>query len=82
MAARSARATVGPPAPPSSPMTDTRPRSTCDRITPELPRAPMSEPLVIAAHTSASPSPAASRSSHTETRVSDMLVPVSPSGTG
>ena len=63
-------------------MTETSPRSTCDRITPELPRAPMSEPLLMAEHTSPSSDPAASRSSHTDTSVSDMLVPVSPSGTG
>ncbi len=61
------------------------PRSSCDRMTPELPRAPMSEPWATALQVAAMsgrrrrrrrpprpPSPA----------VRAMLVPVSPSGTG
>ena len=35
------------------PTTSQAPRTICERITPELPRAPMSEPLVIAAATTA-----------------------------
>ena len=67
---------------PASPTTETRPRRICDKMTPELPRAPMSDPWLIAVQTSARLSPAASTSSHTDPSVSDMLVPVSPSGTG
>jgi hypothetical protein len=51
-------------------------------MTPELPRAPINDPLAIAEHTSPSSSVVLSRSSHTDTSVNDMLVPVSPSGTG
>ena len=62
-----------------------RPRRIWLRMTPELPRAPMSEPCVTAWQTSASVGvggelrrPRAT----TASIVSDMLVPVSPSGTG
>jgi hypothetical protein len=82
LADRRARARVGPSQPPAWSMTVTRPRSTWDRMTPELPRAPISDPWLIALHTEARSSPAASSASHTAMRVSDMLVPVSPSGTG
>ena len=58
------------------------PRRIWDRITPELPRAPISEPWLIALHTAARSSPAVSSSSATAASVSAMLVPVSPSGTG
>ncbi len=51
------------------------------RITPELPRAPMSEPRQIAWHTSTIDSECRS-SCPTDSSVSAMLVPVSPSGTG
>ena len=53
-------------------------------MTPELPRAPMSAPVVMARRTSARSAPmgSAARLSTTEASVSDMLVPVSPSGTG
>jgi len=57
------------------------PRSTCDRITPELPRAPMSEPWLMALHTAAMSSTPSS-SATTDSIVKAMLVPVSPSGTG
>ncbi len=57
------------------------PRKICDRITPELPRAPMSEPREIAWHTS-SIELESLRAVLTDSRVSAMLVPVSPSGTG
>ena len=42
----------------------------------------MSEPWAMALHTDAISGSAPSSSSTTERRVSDMLVPVSPSGTG
>ena len=61
--------------------TSATPRRICERITPELPRAPMSEPRDIAVHTSPIASAVAS-SCATDSRVSAMLVPVSPSGTG
>ncbi len=73
---------MAPSHPPAAPITDTSPRSTWDRITPELPRAPMSEPWLMALHTEVRSSPVASSDSTTDTSVSDMLVPVSPSGTG
>ena len=41
-----------------------RPRRICDRITPELPRAPMSEPRLIAWHTSAIDSDCAQLRAH------------------
>ncbi len=58
------------------------PRRICDRITPELPRAPMSEPCEMALQTAARSGPAVLSSSCTDCRVSAMFVPVSPSGTG
>ena len=53
-------------------------------MTPELPRAPMSEPCAMAWHTSdmEASSLSCSSSTRTDSTVSDMLVPVSPSGTG
>ena len=53
-------------------------------MTPELPRAPMSEPCVIALAMSRIEAPAGSISTSETTvpSVSDMFVPVSPSGTG
>ncbi len=51
-------------------------------ITPLLPRAPMREPWAMAEQTSSIRSPASSRASTTDLSVSDMFVPVSPSGTG
>ena len=54
-------------------------------ITPELPRAPMSEPWATAPITAPRSSAGASSSSSAETAawaVMDMFVPVSPSGTG
>ena len=60
------------------------PRSSWDKMTPELPRAPMSEPWAIAWQTSPISADAgfASSSATTEATVRDMFVPVSPSGTG
>ena len=72
----------------SGPSAATRPSATPRRIwlvmTPELPLAPMREPWVMAFATSAMLAPAgrASTSFTTVPRVRDMLVPVSPSGTG
>jgi hypothetical protein len=51
-------------------------------MTPELPRAPMSEPWLMAVHVDAMSGPAPSSSPTTDSRVRAMLVPVSPSGTG
>ena len=64
--------------------TSARPRRIWDRITPELPRAPMSDPWLIALHVGAMSAPRRRRRApRTPTRrVSAMLVPVSPSGTG
>jgi hypothetical protein len=60
------------------------PRSIWLVMTPELPRAPMSEPWVMAFAMSSIEAPAGSASTSFTTvpNVSDMLVPVSPSGTG
>ena len=52
-------------------------------ITPELPRAPMSAPkLIAAAIRSAGPPAAPSASSSAAWTVASMFEPVSPSGTG
>ena len=61
-----------------------RPRRICEVMTPELPRAPMSAPVVMALRTSAAEAPMGSlaRLATTDSSVSDMFVPVSPSGTG
>ena len=61
-----------------------RPRRICDVMTPELPRAPMRAPVVMALRISAPPAPMGrfARFSTTVSSVSDMFVPVSPSGTG
>ncbi len=66
-------------APASSP--SVMPRSSWDRMTPEFPLAPISEPWAMALHTAARSSSSPS-SDTTDSRVSAMLVPVSPSGTG
>ncbi len=60
------------------------PRSSCDRITPELPLAPINDPCPIALQTSSSGAPGSTPSSSltTASSVSAMFVPVSPSGTG
>ena len=58
------------------------PRMICDRITPLLPRAPISEPWLMASHVGSSSPGAASISATTASSVRAMLVPVSPSGTG
>src|ERR1700736_1685670 len=61
-----------------------RPRRICDRITPLLPRAPMSDPCAAAAITEsiASGVGACCASSTAERSVKYMFEPVSPSGTG
>ena len=61
-----------------------RPRKICEVMTPEFPRAPMSAPVVIALRISAPAAPMGrlARFSTTVSSVSDMFVPVSPSGTG
>ncbi len=51
-------------------------------MTPEFPRAPISEPCAMAAHTAGIASGAPASSSSTDSTVNAMLVPVSPSGTG
>ncbi len=67
------------------------PRSSCARIVPELPRAPMSAPWAIACTASAregSPAPVpypentASTAVAADSRVKYRFVPVSPSATG
>jgi hypothetical protein len=55
----------------------------CDRITPELPRAPISAPCDM--HAIIGPAVSSLHpfnSARTDRIVKDMLVPVSPSGTG
>ena len=77
--------TSGPtPASPDAAMRSLMPRRSCERITPELPRAPIRDPCPMALHTSGRPAPASTPSSSltTASRVRAMLVPVSPSGTG
>ena len=77
--------TSGPtPASPAPAMRSLMPRRSWERITPEFPRAPMSDPWPMALHTSARPAPASTpwSSSTTASSVRAMLVPVSPSGTG
>ena len=96
-AAASASATRAPVASPASRSVPVRPRRIWLRMTPLLPRAPMSDPWLIASHVGPRPgSPAgspstrpawptwASRSSSSTTAssVRAMFVPVSPSGTG
>jgi hypothetical protein len=51
-------------------------------MTPELPRAPISEPWLIASHVGRIPAAAAASSSITASTVLARLVPVSPSATG
>ena len=58
------------------------PRKICDKITPLFPRAPMSEPWLTAWQVEAKVSVAPSSSATTASSVRDILVPVSPSGTG
>ena len=68
----------------ASAITSASPRRICDRITPELPRAPSAAPRASAAATSAtSPEAAAgSASTNAERMVNSMLAPVSESATG
>ena len=81
-AAASAAAALAPSMPSASATTLDTPRRICDRITPELPRAPMSDPWLMALHTAARSGPALASSSQTARSVRAMFVPVSPSGTG
>ena len=77
--------TSGPtPASPAAAMRSLMPRRSWERMTPELPRAPIREPCPMALQTSGRPAPASTPASSltTASRVRAMLVPVSPSGTG
>ena len=69
---------------PAAAMRSLMPRRSWERMTPEFPRAPMSDPCPMALHTSGRPDPASTPSSSltTASRVRAMFVPVSPSGTG
>lgn len=59
------------------------PRKSCDKMTPELPRAPLSAPLETASHSSERRLEVHRFISLTaDWMVSDIFVPVSPSGTG
>jgi hypothetical protein len=64
----------------SSRKTSAKPAGIWEVMTPELPRA-HGEPRLIAWHTSGMDS-AVPSSAHTDSSVSAMFVPVSPSGTG
>ena len=59
-----------------------KPLKSCDKITPELPLAPLSEPVDMAFAMDFISSGAASTSFTADRIVSVILVPVSPSGTG
>ena len=68
---------------PHSRKTEQIPRRIWDRMTPELPRAPLSAPLETLSHTSMKALEGQAESSFTaDCIVRDILVPVSPSGTG
>ena len=59
------------------------PLSTCDKMTPEFPRAPINDPCEMAVHTAdLSFASTPFNSSNTDATVKNILVPVSPSGTG
>ena len=59
------------------------PRNSCERMTPELPRAPLSAPLETESHSSERRLEVQRFISFTaDWMVSDIFVPVSPSGTG
>ena len=59
------------------------PRKICERMTPELPRAPRSAPFETQSHTSIKVLEEVMESSLTaDCMVRDIFVPVSPSGTG
>ncbi len=62
--------------------TEQIPRKIWERMTPELPRAPRSAPLEIRSHTDEKSVAAAESSFTADCMVSDIFVPVSPSGTG
>ncbi len=81
-AAVKASAVVRASATPTPLKTAVSPRRIWERITPEFPRAPISDPWLTALHVEAMSSPAPSSSDSTDSTVSAMLVPVSPSGTG
>ena len=83
LAARSASATAGESIVSAAPSTSAAPRTICERMTPELPRAPMSVARVtVCASAGRGASDAASSASTRARIVSAMFVPVSPSGTG
>ncbi len=80
LAPSKASATPEAPTAPAAPRPSARPLRIWERITPELPRAPMSDPWMTALCTAELS--ASSRPATTDSRVRAMLVPVSPSGTG
>ena len=88
VAARSARASSSPRTATPRANASAIPRRICDRITPELPRAPSSAPRAIRRIARLSGLPVGSDDSGSsiascaEVSVSTRLVPVSPSGTG
>ena len=82
VAAVNAAATVAASAASTRENSSLMPRRICDRITPELPRAPISEPWLTALQVGAIAGSASSSSVITDSSVRAMLVPVSPSGTG
>ena len=82
-AASNAAAKVGPSRAAACFTVAANPRMIWLRMTPLLPRAPISEPWLTASQiASRSSAGTASISSTTASSVRDMLVPVSPSGTG
>jgi hypothetical protein len=67
----------------ASPSTSAAPRTICERMTPELPRAPISAARVtVCASAGRGASITSASASTSERMVSAMFVPVSPSGTG
>ncbi len=80
---RASDSSLGPGRPVGQLRPSESPRSSWERMTPELPRAPIREPWAMARQVaSRSGESRASSSSVTDSRVRAMLVPVSPSGTG
>ncbi len=68
---------------PPRPSTSARPRRICDRMTPELPRAPCNAPSASAAATATTSSVGReSARAHADRIVNSMFVPVSASATG
>ena len=83
LAPRNARLRSDELTPSCVPSTSTKPRTICEKITPEFPRAPISAARVTSLATaSLSAAVDASSASTIERSVNTRLVPVSPSGTG